>query len=156
MAIVFNQAKGRGIELHDRVNNSDPANAVLVLMLLQETTSADAVLRDYDTFAAILAVETECTATGYARIVLDDTDIGPSTVNDTTDVRSADITDPVWASIGGAVNNNLDKIVIGYDPDSTGGTDSDIIPITADDFVQATNGGDITGTVAAGGYLSAA
>lgn len=153
---VFNVAKGRVNELHNRVDGNDPANAVLVLMLLQATSEADGTLEDYDTFSALLAgSNTEANFTNYARIILSDTDISASTVNDTTNLRFADIPDQTWSSAGGASNNTLDKLIIGYDSDSTGGTDANIEPLTHHDFDVTTNGGDITAQVDSGGYYSA-
>lgn len=45
---IFNVAKGKWAEWHERVNNNDPANSALVIMLLK-TAEADATLKDYDT-----------------------------------------------------------------------------------------------------------
>jgi len=153
----FNVAKGRAIEFHERVENSDPTNAVLVLVLLVASSEADATLRDYDTLAAVLAgANTEATFTNYARIVLDDTDVTASTIDDTNDRREADFADQTWSAAGGASNNALDKLLICYDSDSTGGTDANIVPVGHYDFSITTNGGDITAQLNAAGYYRAA
>lgn len=154
--IVFNIAKGKVNAYHDRVNDNDPANSALIVVLLQ-TAPSDAALRDMDTLADILAGGgVEATFTNYARKTITDTGIGPSTVDDSGDRREADITtDPVWTGAGGATNNTLAKLLVCYDPDTTGGTDGDIIPLTAQDFVITTNGGDITAQVNASGYFRA-
>lgn len=153
--IVFNVAKGRLIEFHERVNNNDPANSALVVVLLK-TASSDTVLADQDDLAAILAGgSVEADFTNYARKVLTDSDIGASTVDDTNNRREADIPDQTWTAAGGATNNTLAKLLICYDPDTTGGTDSAIVPMTAHDFVITTNGGDIVAQINASGYIRA-
>ena len=51
--IQFNIAKGRIVELYNRVKSNDPTNAVFHVHLLK-TAEADAVLEDYDDFAALI------------------------------------------------------------------------------------------------------
>lgn len=153
--IVFNVAKGRVNELHERVNNNDPANSALIIVLLK-AAAADATLIDQDDLAAILAGgSTEADFSNYARKTLTDADIAASAVDDSNDRREADIPDQTWTAAGGAANNTLAKLLVCYDPDTTGGTDSAIIPLTAHDFVVTTNGGDITAQIAAAGYFRA-
>ena len=153
--IVFNVAKGKVNEYHDRVNANDPANSALIIVLLKVTES-DALLKDYDTLALLLAgSNTEADFTSYARKTITDATISDSVVDDGADVRDADIPDQTWTAAGGASNNSLVKLLICYDPDTTGGTDSTVIPLTAHDFVITTNGGDITAQVAAAGYFRA-
>lgn len=153
---VFNIAKGRLIEFHERVNDNDPANCALVVMLLR-VAEADATLIDYDTFAAILAgSNTEANFTNYARKVLTDSDVAASVTDDTNNRREADFADQTWTAAGGGTNNSLVKLVIGFDPDTTGGTDSAIIPMTHYDFVITTNGGDLVAQLNAAGYARAA
>lgn len=154
---VFNIAKGRVAELHNRVNDSDPTNAVLVVVLLAATSEADGTLEDYDTLAALLAgSNTEASFTNYARKVLTDADVAAAATDDTNNRTEADIADQTWSSAGGASNNTLDKLLICYDPDSTAGDDSTIIPLTHHDFDITTNGGDLTATINAAGYFRAA
>ncbi len=153
---VFNVAKGKVNAYHDRVNDNDPANSALVVVLLK-TAAADATLKDLDDLAAILAAgSVEADFTNYARKVLTDADIVASVVDDATDRREADIPDQTWTAAGGAANNTLAKLLVCYDPDTTGGTDSALIPLTAHDWVLTTNGSDITAQVPAAGYVRAA
>ena len=153
--LVFNVAKGSVAAYHNRVNDNDPANSALIVVLLK-TAAADSTLRDQDTLAAILAGgSTEADFTNYARKTLTDSDISAATVDDTNDRVDADIPDQTWTSAGGASNNTLAKLLICYDSDTTAGTDSNIIPLTAHDFVVTTNGGDITAQIAAAGYFRA-
>lgn len=159
--IVFNVAKGRVNELHDRVDGNDPANSVLVISLWQ-AIEADSLLQDRTTLQDIIdqAANTEATftdgSTPYARQILTDTDITASTVDQTNNRREADIPDQVWDPAGGSTDNNLVKFIVAYDSDSTGGTDSLIEPLTAHDFVITTNGGSITAAIDANGYFRAA
>lgn len=157
--IVPNIAKGRGIELHKRVNDNDPTNAALVLVLLQ-AVQADSFLLDYDSLDAILASSPsenlEADFTNYARITLTDSDIGDSAVDDSNDRHEADLADQTWLSAGGASNNTLVKLLICYDNDTGGGDDSNLIPVVALDFSITTNGSDLTAQFAATGYIRAA
>jgi hypothetical protein len=152
---VFNIAKGRVNELVARVADDDPTNAVLVAVILK-TAEADATLEDYDTLSALLAGSNdEADFTNYARVVWDDTDLTAPTPDDTNNRQEADVPDPSWTSAGGAANNTTAKIIICYDPDSTGGDDTALVPLTHHDFVLTTNGGDISGTVNAAGFYRA-
>jgi isopropylmalate/homocitrate/citramalate synthase len=67
--IVLNIALGRAVELYNRVDLNDPAAAVLwVALLASSGIEADSVLKDVDTFSAMVAGTTnESTNTGYAR-----------------------------------------------------------------------------------------
>lgn len=139
---TFNIAKGKVNEYVDRVDGNDPTDAVLVLVIL-EANEADGTLEDYDTLAALLAgSNTESAATNYARAILADTDISPSAVDDTNNRRESAIPDETFTGLG--PGNATTKIVVCYDPDSTGGTDANIIPLTHHDWVGTPNGGDVT------------
>lgn len=152
---VFNIAKGRVNELTNRVAANDPANSVLVVTLFQ-TAEADATLEDYDSLSAILAgSNTLATFTNYAPKILSDSDVSAAAANDTLNNMASDIPDQVWTSAGGTVDNTLVKLVIFYDPDSTGGTDADLIPLTHLDFATTTNGNDLTAVMAATGFFVA-
>ena len=154
--IVFNVAKGRVNEFTRRVANNDPANSAFVVVLLQ-VAQADGLLQDHATLAALLgAANTEATFTNYARKVLTDVDISPPTVDNASDEQWSDIPDLVYTAAGGATNNTLVKAVICYDPDSTAGTDADLIPMTAHDVSATTDGNDLTLTIPANGFYAAA
>ena len=153
--IVFNAAKGRINELHNRVVSNDPVNSALIIVLLK-TAAAYAVNVDFDTLADVLAGgNTEADFTNYTRKTLTDAALSSSAVDDTNDRREADIPDQTWTAAGGATNNTLAKLLICYDSDTTGGTDANIVPLTAHDFVVTTNGGDLTAQIAAAGYFRA-
>lgn len=153
---VFNIAKGRVNGYVDRVANNDPTNAGLVVLLLK-ANETDATLEDYDDLSTLLgaAGNTEADFTNYARKVLTDADVSAPTPDDTGNSQSADIGDPVWSSAGGTTDNTLTKMVICYDSDTTGGNDSNIIPLVHLDFSATTNGNNLTGIVNAAGFYTA-
>lgn len=151
----FNIAKGRTVELHSRVANNDPTNSALVLVILK-VAEADATLKDYDTLSALLAgSNTEADFTNYARIVLTDSDISDFTTDDTDDQNEVDIPDQTITSAGGATNNTTAKLIMCYDGDTTGGTDANIVPMLAWDFVKTTSGIDLPIIVNSNGYYHA-
>jgi hypothetical protein len=153
--LVFNVAKGKVNAYHDRVVDNDPANSALIVVLLK-TAPSDATLRDLDTLDAILTGGgVEADFTNYARKTLTDAVLSASAVDDVNDRREADFPDQTWTSAGGGTNNTLAKLIVCYDPDTTGGTDAALIPLTAHDFVVTTNGGDITAQPSASGYFRA-
>lgn len=155
---VFNVALGRVAEFYNRVDSNDPANSALVIVALKASgISSDATLKDLTTLAAVLASGTtaEATNTGYARKTLDDTAIGTLTPDNTNDRMDVDIPDQTWTAVqttGGAWG----KLLVCYDNDTTGGTDSNLIPLTAHDFAVTPDGSDITAVIAAAGFYRAA
>jgi len=154
---AFNIAKGRTIELYNRVKSNDPANSAMVLILLQ-ASEADAVLIDYDDMGALLiaAGNTEATFTNYARVELTATELAalpaPDDVNNRFDI---DLPDQTYIAAGGATNNSLTKLIICYDADTTGGTDTNLLPIAHYDFAVTTDGSDVTLQFAAAGFYRA-
>ena len=154
---VFNIAKGRVNQLHRDVNDNDPADSAIVVVALQ-AANADATLEDFDTLSALLADagNTEADFTNYARKVLTDSDIAAPTVDDTNSRQDADLPDQTYTSAGGASNNTLVKLLICFDPDTTGGDDTTIIPLTQHDFAITTDGTDVVAQFNAAGYFRAA
>lgn len=153
--LVFNISKGRVAELYNRVDTNDPANSVLTV-IAWNTAATDATLRDLDTVAAIEADAStaEITNSGYARKVLTDADLvafAPDDVNDRVDL---DIPDQTWAAV--AAGTAITDISINYDNDSTGGTDSNQVPLTLHDFSVTPDGSDILAQIAAAGFYRAA
>jgi hypothetical protein len=140
--LVFNIAKGRFAQYAANVDAGSPANARLVVVVIN-TTATDATLRDLDTLAAIEADANtaEVTNSGYARKVLAGADV-TLTTDDTNDRTAVDITDQTWTSVG--AGTAWTDVVICYDADSTTGTDSDLIPLVLLDAVATPAGGDIT------------
>lgn len=154
--LVFNIAKGRVAELYNRVDSNDPANAVLVIAVFSVTGDQDASIRDADTLAAVEALGSvaEVTNTNYARVTLDDTDLAAFAPDDTNDRVDLDFADQTFSSI--AAGDAWTDTLVGYDSDSTGGTDANIVPCTWHDSAATPNGGDITLQPSADGFYRAA
>ena len=151
---VFNIAKGRVAELYDRVDQNDPTNAVLTIVAIVSSATDD-TMGDYDTLSALLgdANVAEATNSGYARIELDDTDLSALSPDDTNNRIDLDIADQTFSAV--ASGDNWTDLVICYDPDSTGGTDADLIPLTNHDFSVTPDGSDITAQINAAGFYRA-
>lgn len=152
---VFNIAKGRVVELYNRVDTNDPANSALVLLVLAVSgIETDATLKDKDDVSALLSGTTnEVTNTGYARKVLTDADLvafAPDDVNDRVDL---DIPDQTWTGV--QAGDNWSDLVIAYDSDTTGGTDANIVPLTQQDFAVTPDGTNITAQINSAGFYRA-
>ena len=154
---VFNVVKGRAAELYNRVDLSDPTNAVLVVVLLAATgIETDAVLKDKDDLAAVVSGTTnEATNTGYARKVLSDADIVAFAPDDTNDRVDLDIPDQTWTAVANDGTGAIGDLLVCYDSDSAAGTDANIVPMTQHDFAVTADGSDITAQVAAAGFFRA-
>ena len=144
--IVFNIAKGKAAYYAGLPATNDALIAVPI-----ETSGivSDAVMRDYDNLSDLLAgASNEQTTMGRKTLAsvtatVDDT-------NDRVDVDAADIT---WT---GATGNPVSALVICYDPDTTGGTDTDLIPLVKLDFTATPDGTDLVAVVATAGFYRAA
>lgn len=139
--LVFNIAKGRVVELYNRVESNDPTDAALVLVPIETSgLEGDSTLIDADTLAALLAGDTN-EQTTMGRKVLTATELAslpaPDDSNDRYDVSLPTVT---WTAASG---NAISKIAVCYDPDTEGGTDSNIIPLTLFDFAITPDGSDV-------------
>jgi len=135
--IVFNQALGRVAHLASLPATNDG----LVAVPLEATgLVTDTVMRDYDDLAALLAgASNEQTTMG--RKPLSGVTV---TVDDTNDRVAVDCADITWTA---ATGNAVGALVICYDPDTTGGTDGDIVPLTKHDLSLSPDSSDVTVTV---------
>ena len=139
--IVFNIAKGRVVEYYNRVKGNDPANSALILVPIETSgLQSDATLIDMDDLAAVLAGATN-EQTTMGRKTLADAQLvalpAPDDSNDRYDVSLPSVT---WTA---ATGNAISKILVAYDPDTTGGTDSAIIPLTMFDAAATPDGNDL-------------
>ena len=154
---VFNIVKGRVVEYANRVNTNDPTNAVFAWSLWNMTQS-DAVNIDLDTIAAVEASGsnaelTSGTNANYVRKTLDQTGGITITVDDTNDRTDVDCPDQTWTALG--AGTAITDAVCHYDSDSTGGTDSNNIPMTQHDFAVTPDGSDVTAVIATAGFFRA-
>lgn len=150
--LIFNVAKGRGIQLAKNVEDNSPAAAVLRIFAINAGAATDDQLRDADTMAAVFATAAaEVTNSGYANIVCDETDI-TITLDDTNNLHDAILADQTWNTI--LAGDNWTDIIVAYDPDGTD-TDANTIPLSLHDFVVTPNGGDITADFPVTGFFRA-
>lgn len=150
-AVVPNISKGKVAEYAARVNANDPTNSAFVLIAYVSTATL-ATLKDYDTVAAIEADANtaEATNTDYRRIEVTSLTVA---VDDSGDAQTVDMADQTFTGVD--AGDNWTHLVIAYDPDTTGGTDSALVPVHIEDFRVTPNGGDITYRVATGGFFRA-
>jgi len=136
--ITFNVALGRVAHYATLPGTND----ALILVPLEATgLVTDATMRDYDTLALVLAgASNEQTTIGRKTI----TSV-TATVNDTDDRVDCDFADQVYSSPSGAA---LGAFLVCYDPDTTGGDDTTIIPLTKHDYALTPEGDSLTVTVA--------
>lgn len=152
--ITFNRGLGRGGEWAERVEANDPTNSALIIAVLATAgIETDAVLRDKDDLAAVVAGTTnEVTNTGYARKTLANGTL-TITYDDTNDRLDIDFADQTWTGV--AAGDGWNDVFVGYDSDTTAGTDANILPHTLHDFVVTPDGSDITAQLPVGGYFRA-
>ena len=152
---VYNIAKGRVAELYNRVDTNDPANAAFIIVVLATSgLESDATLKDKDDLAAVVSGTTnEVTNTNYARKTLTDADLVAFAPDDTNDRVDLDFPDQTWTSV--AAGDGWSKFLVCYDSDTTAGTDANIVPLTAHDFVVTPDGSSITATINAAGFFRA-
>ena len=139
--IVFNIAKGRVVEYYNRVKSNDPANSALILIPIETSgLQSDATLIDMDTVSAILAGATN-EQTTMGRKTLTDAQLAalpaPDDTNDRYEVSLPAVT---WTAAAG---NAISKILVAYDGDTTGGDDTNLIPLTMFDAVATPDGNDL-------------
>lgn len=144
MSGVFNIAKGKVGTYVSNVDAGSPANARILVIPFDATGATEATILDADTVAAVEAVTnvTERSTNGWSRKSLAGADI-TATVNDTNDRFEGDASDQTWTPTSGAVTH----LLFAYDADSTGGTDSDLIPLTWHDWAITPDGSDVTAVI---------
>jgi hypothetical protein len=142
----FNIAKGRAVELYNRVDNNDPANSALIIVPVDRGAVTDATMRDFATLAAVLAGGvTERTTNGWTRKVLTDADLAAAAVDNANDRFPLAIPTQTWTAValaGGAITD----LLVCYDSDTTGGTDANIVPISCHDFPITPDGSNVEAT----------
>lgn len=141
---VFNISKGRFVHYCTMPETND---GIIVVPIEASGVEADATLKDYDTLAALLAAaNNEQTTMGRKTIAGGSVTV---TVDDTNERVDVDAPDQTWTA---ATGNAISDVLFGYDPDTTGGTDTAIIPMTWHDFSVTPDGSDIVLQVAAAGF----
>lgn len=153
---VYNMGLGRVAEMYRRVRSNDPANSAFVIAVAKASgLESDASLRDRDLLSGVFSVTTvEATNTGYARKILTDADLVAYAHDDANDRVDLDFPDQTWTSVQ-ATGGGWGAIVIGFDFDTTAGTDVNIETMTHHSFVVTPDGSDITLQVGATGFYRA-
>lgn len=140
----FNIAKGR----HGYLATLPATNDALIAVPIETTgLESDATLKDYDNLSVLLAASNNEQTTMGRKTLTGVT----SVVNDTSDTWVVDADNAIWTAASG---NAVSKLVVCYDPDTTGGTDADLVPLYAFDFAVTPAGGDITAAFNASGLAS--
>lgn len=138
---VFNNARGKiGWYGSDTLGLTGNGGIVVVVL---EAAEADDTLNNYTNLDTLLtqAGNTQWTASGYSRAVHAAADVTWSADNTANTAKLVIDTDDTWTSVTG---NAAVKLLICYDPDTTSGDDTTIIPLTYHDFSVTPNGGNIT------------
>jgi hypothetical protein len=150
---AFNIAKGRAVELTNRVKSADPAASRLYLIPVDVAAVSDATLRDLDDFAAIItAGVTERAATGWNRKTIAAADISTLTPDDTNDWYTVDMIDQTWGSVtAGAVTD----LILCYASVATP-TNAQLLPLAQYDFAITPDGTDVLAVINAAGFYKAA
>ena len=136
--LVLNIALGRVASLAALPAAND---ALIAVPLEAAGLATDAVIRDCDDLASLLA-GTSNEQTSMGRKTLGSVTV---TVDDTLDRVAVDCADITWTA---ATGNAVGAVVICYDPDTTGGTDADLIPLTKHDVTLTPDGNNFSLTVA--------
>ena len=141
---VFNIAKGQIAEYVRRVDTNDPANSAIILVPLS-ASGTEAQGQDLDTLAAVEADANfaEQTAGGWVRKTLTDANFTATDyeVDDTNNRFDCALPSVTWT--GPTAGNNTTGLLVCYDPDTTAGTDSNIIPLTHHTFAVTADGNDV-------------
>jgi hypothetical protein len=139
--IVYNIAKGRVVEYYNRVENNDPTNSALILVPIETSgLESDATLIDKDDLAAVLSGTTN-EQTTMGRKTLTDTELAALPApTDGSDYYEVSLPQVTWTAAAG---NAISKILVCYDPDTTAGTDANIIPLTMFDAAVTPDGTDL-------------
>lgn len=147
---VFNRSKGRGVEFAERVNANDPTNSVLLFALIASSgVESDATLLDKDDWSGLVSGTTDfATNTGSTRKSLDQSGGITITYDDTNDRVDVDVPDLTWTAVANDGTGAISDLAVGYDSDSTAGTDANVLPVSWHDFAVTPDGSDITAQIA--------
>lgn len=135
--LVFNIALGKLAYYAGLPATND---ALIMVPLEASGLVGDSTMRDYDDLSTLLAgASNEQTTMGRKTL----TSV-TATVDDTNDRVNMDAADVTWTAASG---NAIGAVVICYDPDTTTGTDADLIPLTKHDVSMTPDGSDFTLTI---------
>lgn len=151
--VVINTALSRVGAFYVNVQTNSPADSALLVVVLATGGESLTALKDYTTLATLLVSNPEVTNTGYSRKTLTDAVLSPFSPDNVNNRVDLDIPDQTWSAVQAGTNWGV--LLVCYDPDTTGGTDATVIPLTAHDFAVTPDGTDITAQVNAAGFFRA-
>lgn len=125
-------------------------DAIIVVPIETAGLEADGTLNNYDDLLTLLAASNNEQTTLGRKTVTSGVTV---TIDDTNDWVDVDMPDQTYTA---GTGNAISKLLLCYDNDTTGGTDSNIIPMTYHDFVITPDGSDIVAQIAAAGFARAA
>lgn len=144
---AFNVAKGRAIELVNRVKVGDPSASRLYAIPVDRAAVSDATLIDCDDFAAVItAGVTERNANGWSRITLAAADITAVAPDDTNDRQAGDTIDLSWAGPTGGTGNQVTDVVFCYAAVASP-TNAQLVPLSIHTFAITPDGSAVSATV---------
>jgi hypothetical protein len=109
---------------------------------------SDATLIDKDSWTDLVSGTTDfATNTGGGRKTLDQTGGITVTYDDTNDRVDVDTPDQTWAALANDGTGAISDIAVGYDSDSTAGTDANVLPVSFHDFSITPDGSDVTAQI---------
>ena len=131
--IAFNVSKGRSAYYASLPGAND---ALIMVVLESAGLEDDATLKDYATLADLLAGASSehgpMTRKTLANVTV--------TVDNANDWVALDADDVTWTA---ATGSSVGAVVVCYDPDTTVGTDADLVPLSKHDFSVTPDGLDI-------------
>lgn len=154
---VFNNIKGRPVELYKRIEGNDPTNSEW-LIVLGLGAITDGQLEDIVDLAELEADAgfAESVDGSYGRKSVHPgsspvlpADPGPDNTNNRYDLPMPDQT---WNGMNG---ETLTRLIVCYEPNSAASADANILCTTFHDFSVTTDGSDLTAQFDAQGFFSA-
>ena len=141
--LIFNIAKGR-IGYYATLPESDDA----FILIPVETTGiqADAAIRDHDTVDAVFAASN--VESGIGRKTLANVAV---TVDDSGDSIQVDCDDVTYTAPS---DDPISSWIVAYDPDTTAGDDTSMIPLLKLDRAVTPDGNDFTLSASSGLYTA--
>lgn len=138
---AYNISKGDIGRYYNNVKSNSPATSALVLVPLETAgLEADATLADYDTLAALLAGTTNEQTTMGRKTFTDAELAALPTPDDANNWKEYAL--PAFTYVAPA-GNAISRMLVCYDPDTTAGTDADLIPLGHFDCVYTPNAIDL-------------
>lgn len=137
---VENIAKGRVVELFNRVDSNDPANSAIILIPLK-ASDTEANAQDFATVEAFLAGTPDEQTEGWSRKVLTDADLAAIAVDNTNNRFPVSLPEVKWTAP--TAGKNTTGLLVAYDADTTGGTDANLVPLLHLDMAVTADGNDV-------------